>query len=40
MAMIALPFYRTTSPSIVAISQRVIDAVLADHKANGLPASG
>jgi aminoglycoside phosphotransferase (APT) family kinase protein len=40
MATIALPYYRTTSPSIVAISQRVIEAVLADHKANGLPAPG
>jgi aminoglycoside phosphotransferase (APT) family kinase protein len=31
MAVIALPFYRDTSPSIVAVSRRVVDAVLADR---------
>ncbi len=40
MALIALPYYKKIAPSIAAISLRVIDAVLADHKANGPPASG
>jgi aminoglycoside phosphotransferase (APT) family kinase protein len=40
IALVAMPYYRDTNPPLVERARRVVDAVLADHKANGLPASG
>jgi aminoglycoside phosphotransferase (APT) family kinase protein len=38
MALIALPYYRQTSPAIVAGALRAVREVLDDHQANGPPA--
>ncbi len=33
--LIALPYYKSTNPTLAGISRRTIDQVLADHRANG-----
>jgi aminoglycoside phosphotransferase (APT) family kinase protein len=35
VALIALPYYQSTNPVLVSISQRAIDQVLADHRVSG-----